>query len=58
MVESGARLINLYDDSKLGVLSEHQFWGSLRELAFITGIEINQHKANLNESSQAFRIFM
>jgi hypothetical protein len=45
MVGSVARLFNLHDDSKLGVLSEHQFWSALRELAFITGIEINQLKA-------------
>ena len=45
MVGSVARLFNLYDDSKLVVLSEHQFWGALRELAFITGIEIDRHKA-------------
>ena len=27
------------------VVSEHQFWGALRERAFITGIEIDRHKA-------------
>ena len=25
-------------------VSEHQFWGELRELTFITGIKINRHK--------------
>jgi hypothetical protein len=42
MAESTARLIYLYDDTHLGLLSECDFWSACREIQLSTGVKVSR----------------
>lgn len=42
MAESTARLIYLYDDTHLGLLSECDFWSACREMNLSTGVNVSR----------------
>jgi len=42
MAESTARLLYLYDDTRLGLLSERDFWSACREIHLSTGVQVSR----------------